>query len=73
MIGESLPGVAAWWIGVLAVQSVNVTVVFVLILVLTRALRRLDPSLRLVLWCLVFVRLLLPPGLSHPFSRIRVR
>jgi murein DD-endopeptidase MepM/ murein hydrolase activator NlpD len=68
MIVESLVDLASWWIDVLAVQSVNVTVVFVLVLVLTRALRRLDPSLRLVLWGLVFVRLLLPPGLSHPWS-----
>jgi murein DD-endopeptidase MepM/ murein hydrolase activator NlpD len=68
MIVESLSNLASWWIAVLAVQSVNVSVVFVLVLVLTRAFRRLDPALQLVLWCLVFVRLLLPPGLSHPWS-----
>jgi beta-lactamase regulating signal transducer with metallopeptidase domain len=68
MMAESISVLASWWIGVLAIQSVNVCVVFVVVLMLTRALRRLGPSLHLVLWCLVFARLLLPPGLSHQWS-----
>jgi murein DD-endopeptidase MepM/ murein hydrolase activator NlpD len=68
MIAENLAHLASWWIGVLCDQSVNVSVVFVMVLPLARFLRRLDPSLAVVLWSLIFVRLLLPPGLSHPWS-----
>jgi hypothetical protein len=68
MMVESLADLASWWIVVLAAQSVNVSVIFVAVLLLTRVMRRLEPSLHLVLWSLVFVRLLLPPGLTHPWS-----
>lgn len=68
MISESLANLASWWIDTLLLQSVTVSAVFVVVLLLTRALRRLGPSLHLVLWSLVFARLLLPPGLSHQWS-----
>jgi murein DD-endopeptidase MepM/ murein hydrolase activator NlpD len=65
---EGLADMASWWVDILTEQSINVSVVFVLVLLATRVPRRLGPSLPLVLWGMVFVRLLLPPGLSHPWS-----
>ena len=68
MIMESFVDVASWWVDVLTVQSVNVSVIFVAVLLVGRLVRRRGPALHLVLWSLVFVRLALPPGLSHAWS-----
>lgn len=43
-------------------------VLFVVVLVLAGVLRGAAPALRHALWTLVLLRLLLPPGLGHPFS-----
>ncbi len=59
---------AAGWIGVLGAQSLHVSVIFVFVLLASRLLRRRGPAVHLALWGLVFVRLLLPPDLSHPWS-----
>ncbi len=52
----------------LAWQALFATVVFAVVALLCRALRRRGPALRHALWGLVFLRLLLPPDLSHPYS-----
>lgn len=44
------------------------TVVFAIVLALWWPLRRRSPALGCALWTLVFLRLLLPPDLAHPFS-----
>ncbi len=44
------------------------TVVFGVVFLLCRGLRRRGPALRCALWTLVFVRLVLPPDLTHPWS-----
>jgi beta-lactamase regulating signal transducer with metallopeptidase domain len=52
----------------LLVESLYAALVFAVVLALSRVLRRRGPTLHLALWSLVFVRLLLPPGLSHPLG-----
>ncbi len=52
----------------LLVNSLCAALVFAVVLALSRVLRRCGPTLHLALWSLVFVRLLLPPGLSHPLG-----
>ena len=59
---------AAGWIHVLWAQSLQASVVFAVVLAASRLLRRRGPAIHLALWSLVFARLLLPPGLSHPWS-----
>lgn len=54
------------WAG--AREVVFSAVIFTVVWVLCRALRHRGPALRHALWTLVFVRLLLPPGISHPWS-----
>lgn len=55
-------------VGAGAREVVFSAVVFAVVWVLCRALRHRGPALRHALWALVFVRLLLPPGVSHPWS-----
>ena len=56
------------WIDLLALQSIYATVVFAAVWTVARLLRRRGPAVLYVLWALVFIRLVLPPGLSHPWS-----
>jgi murein DD-endopeptidase MepM/ murein hydrolase activator NlpD len=56
------------WIDLLARNSLQAAFVFAVVMASTRLLRRRSPALRLVLWGLVFVRLVLPPALTHPVS-----
>jgi len=44
------------------------TVVFAVVLAVCRGLRGRAPSVQFALWSLVFVRLVLPPGLAHPLA-----
>jgi murein DD-endopeptidase MepM/ murein hydrolase activator NlpD len=55
-------------VDVLAAQSLNVSVVFLVVLLATGLLRRRGPAMHLALWSMVFVRLVLPPNLAHPWS-----
>jgi beta-lactamase regulating signal transducer with metallopeptidase domain len=49
-------------------DSAYAVIVCVLVALMCRALRGRAPALQLALWSLVFVRLLLPPDLSHPLA-----
>ncbi|MGD9252907.1 MAG: M56 family metallopeptidase [Holophagae bacterium] len=59
---------AAGWLEVLLANSLLVVVVFVVVSVLARLARKLAAGVGVALWGLVFARLVLPPGFSHPLS-----
>ncbi|MDX9972618.1 MAG: M56 family metallopeptidase, partial [FCB group bacterium] len=61
-------GVVEWWLHWMLRMSWQVAVLAVAVWALTRLLRRSSASLRYSLWLLVFIKLLLPPGLSAPWS-----
>ncbi len=61
-------GMASSWIDLLSNQSINASVIFLVVLAATRLLRGRGPSIHVALWTLVFVRLFLPPSLAHPWS-----
>jgi murein DD-endopeptidase MepM/ murein hydrolase activator NlpD len=60
--------ILAKWPGLLAVESVLAAVVFAVVAGLVWMLRRRGPALHVALWSLVFIRLVLPPGLAHPLG-----
>lgn len=55
-------------VDVLLRDSAYGAIVFLLVVVISGALHNRRPALRLALWSLVFVRLVLPPDLSHPLA-----
>jgi len=58
----------ARWVDLLGRQSLCVAAVFFAVVVAVQLTRQRGPTLHLALWSLVFVRLILPPGLTHPLS-----
>jgi murein DD-endopeptidase MepM/ murein hydrolase activator NlpD len=68
MTGAGLVLSSSRWIDVLAQNSLLAVFVFAAVIAANSFLRRRGPAIRLVLWGLVFVRLLLPPSLTHPVS-----
>ncbi len=52
----------------LLTQSLFAVVIFAVVAVLARAVRRRGPALQLALWSLVLLRLVVPPSWSHPLG-----
>lgn len=63
-------GPVEWWLGWMLGMSWQVALLAAAVWILTRLLRRSSASLRYALWLLVFIKLLLPPGLSAPWSPV---
>lgn len=68
MTSPFVHALAASWLEFLALNSVLASVVVLVALLVVRVSRRVLPAMALVMWSLVFLRLLLPPGLCHPWS-----
>ncbi len=64
----TLLDLASGWVDLLVRESLYVSVVFVVVFALSLVLRRRGPAIHLALWSLVFVRLVLPTDLAHPWS-----
>ncbi len=61
-------GCMASWVDLLGRQSLCAAIVFGAVVTAASLTRGRGPGLRVALWSLVFVRLVLPPGLTHPMS-----
>ena len=73
MILANLAWWMAAWLQILARESVFAALVFCVVLAGVRLLRRRGPAVRVVLWSLVFVRLLLPASSRSPPSTMKSR
>jgi beta-lactamase regulating signal transducer with metallopeptidase domain len=60
--------IMADWIVLLGRESFCAAVVFAVVVTVAQLARRRGPALQVALWSLVFSRLVLPPGLTHPLS-----
>jgi murein DD-endopeptidase MepM/ murein hydrolase activator NlpD len=67
-LGHDPAQLLAAWSAVLLRQSLYAAIVFAVVAVLLLLLRPRDPRLRAALWSLVLLRLVLPPGIAHPFA-----
>jgi murein DD-endopeptidase MepM/ murein hydrolase activator NlpD len=67
-MGHDPAQLLAAWSAVLLRQSLYATIVFAVVAALLLLLRPRDPGLRAALWALVLLRLVLPPGIAHPFA-----
>jgi beta-lactamase regulating signal transducer with metallopeptidase domain len=67
-MGEIWASIAGPTVDVLLRDSAYAAIACVLVAVICRALRGRAPAMQLALWSLVFVRLVLPPSLSHPLA-----
>jgi beta-lactamase regulating signal transducer with metallopeptidase domain len=67
-MGEIWATMAGYTVDLLLRDSACAAIVCVLVVVICGVLRGRTPALRLALWSLVFVRLVLPPNLSHPLA-----
>ena len=56
------------WVVFLGRESLCAAIVFSVVGTAAYLTRRRGPALQLALWSLVFVRLILPPGVTHPLS-----
>lgn len=68
MNAEVLAVAAQWVVRALLTNSLYAAVVFAAVAAFLTAAPATGPRLRRALWLLVLARLVLPPGLSHPFS-----
>lgn len=53
-------------------EAVFATVIFLVVFLLTRLFRNRFPPLHYALWSLIFLRLILPPDMSHPLSAVHL-
>jgi beta-lactamase regulating signal transducer with metallopeptidase domain len=67
-VSEIWSAITAPAVDLLLRDSAYAAIVCVLVAAICGPLRRRSPALQLALWSLVFVRLVLPPGLSHPLA-----
>jgi len=56
------------WMSFLAENSILTGIVFGVVLLGARFVPRRRPDLHVALWSLVMIRLVLPPGIGHPFA-----
>ncbi len=63
---------ASAWADLLVRDSLLVIPVFVFVVIMARCGRRIGPAFHVAMWSLIFLRLLLPPGLNHPLSAGRL-
>ena len=56
------------WVRFLVANSFLAVIVFGVVALLAKIAPRRGPAIRAALWSLVLIRLVLPPGLGHPFA-----